>query len=115
MLHKHISQYISPNRLANLSKQCRVVAPNVSNKFPLDSNSAKEKQARTSITMGELMLSNKCPQRKNEAFTQHVTKPNYINRQTKRKLYLVDEDDDDDDEDDEILRGTILSNKYSFN
>ncbi|KAL4561954.1 hypothetical protein LXL04_034140 [Taraxacum kok-saghyz] len=52
--------------------------------------------------MGELMLSNKCPQRKNEAFTQNVTKPNSINRQTKRKLYLVDEDDDD--EDDEILQ-----------
>ncbi|KAL4561779.1 hypothetical protein LXL04_033953 [Taraxacum kok-saghyz] len=44
---KHISQYIAPNRLANLSKQRRVVAPNVSNKFPLDSNSTKEKQART--------------------------------------------------------------------
>ncbi|KAL4573773.1 hypothetical protein LXL04_020590 [Taraxacum kok-saghyz] len=95
---KHIPQYIAPNRLANLSKQRRVVAPNVSNKFPLESNAAKEKHARTSITMGELMLSNKCPQRKNEAFTQNVTKPNYINRQTKRKLYLVDEDDDDEDD-----------------
>ena len=63
--------------------------------------------------MGELMLSNKCPQRKNEAFTQNVTKPNYINRQTKRKLYLVDEDDED--EDDEMPQGTILSNKYLFN
>ncbi|KAL4564766.1 hypothetical protein LXL04_028837 [Taraxacum kok-saghyz] len=91
---KHIPQYIAPNRLANLSKQRRVVAPNVSNKFPLESNAAKEKHAITSITMGELMLSNKCPQRKNEAFTQNLTKPNYINRQTKRKLYLVDEDDE---------------------
>ncbi|KAL4574316.1 hypothetical protein LXL04_021145 [Taraxacum kok-saghyz] len=74
---KHIPQYIAPNRLANLSKQRRVVAPNVSNNFPLDSNSAKEKHARTSIIMGELI-------------------------QTKGKLYLVDEDDDD--EDDEILQ-----------
>ncbi|KAL6584466.1 hypothetical protein OROMI_003755 [Orobanche minor] len=98
---QHRRQYIAPmsmNRLATLGKQRRVIAPNVLNKFSLDSNATKENQSKAKITMRELISSNKGPQRQREVLKQNVTKPNCIRSGAKRQLVLVDEDDDEDDD-----------------
>ncbi|KAL8249646.1 hypothetical protein R6Q59_006514 [Mikania micrantha] len=91
---QHRSHYIAPlsmNKFANLAKKHRVLASKVSRKPPLDSNATKENQSKATITMAELILSNKVSQRQ-------MTKPNYIKRVAKRRLVLVDEDDDEYDE-----------------
>ncbi|KAD6796384.1 hypothetical protein E3N88_07280 [Mikania micrantha] len=98
---QHHSHYIAPlsmNKFANLAKQNRVIAPKVSQKVPLDSNATKEKHSKATITMAELLLGNKGPQRRREVFKENLTKPNYINGGAKRRLVLVDEDDDEYDE-----------------
>lgn len=107
MLQQHRPQYIAPmsmNRIANLTKQRRVIAPNVSNKYPLVSNATKENQSTAKTSMGDLILRNKGPQRGTEVFKQNAEKPNCIRSGAKRQLLLVDED-----EDDEISQGSILS------
>ncbi|KAI3752843.1 hypothetical protein L2E82_24881 [Cichorium intybus] len=70
----------------------KVVAPMVSNKYALDSNSTKENQSRARITMGDLILSNKGAQ--TLLSKQNVAEPNCIRSRAKRKLVLVDEDDE---------------------
>ncbi|XP_042751412.1 uncharacterized protein LOC111921034 isoform X1 [Lactuca sativa] len=96
---QHRPQYIAPmsmNRLANLTRQRRVIAPNVSNKYPLVSNATKEKQSRSKTSMGDLILRNKGPQREREVFKQNAEKHNCIISGAKRQLALVDEDEDDE-------------------
>ncbi|KAI3785193.1 hypothetical protein L1987_44307 [Smallanthus sonchifolius] len=94
---QHRPRYIAPmsmNRLANLAKQHRVIAPKVSHKFQLDSNATKDNHI-----VVDLILRKKCPQRQMEASKQNVAhRPNI-------QLVLVDEDDEifqaDVDENDE--------------
>ncbi|CAH1428093.1 unnamed protein product [Lactuca virosa] len=96
---QHRPQYIAPmsmNRLANLTRQRRVIAPNVLNKYPLASNAAKEKQSRSKTSMGDLILRNKGPQRGREVFKQNAENHNCIRSGPKRQLALVDEDEDDE-------------------
>ncbi|CAH1421292.1 unnamed protein product [Lactuca virosa] len=96
---QHRPQYIAPmsmNRLANLTSQRRVIAPNVLNKYPLASNATKEKQSRSKTSMGDLILRNKGPQRGRDVFKQNAEKHNCIRSGPKRELALVDEDEDDE-------------------
>ncbi|CAI9279915.1 unnamed protein product [Lactuca saligna] len=98
-VQQHRPQYIAPmsmNRLANLTRQRRVIAPNVSNKYPLVSNATKEKQSRSKTSMGDLILRNKGPQREREVFKQNAEKHNCIISGATRQLALVDEDEDDE-------------------
>ncbi|CAH1412402.1 unnamed protein product [Lactuca virosa] len=85
-----------PKRIANLTRQRRVIALNVSNKYPLVSNVTKEKQARAKTSMGDLILRNKGPQRRRDVFKQNTEKHNCIKSGAKRQLALVDEDEDDE-------------------
>ncbi|KAI3754181.1 hypothetical protein L1987_53959 [Smallanthus sonchifolius] len=86
---QHRPRYIAPmsmNRLANLAKQNRVIAPKVSHKFQLDSNATKENH-----TVGDLILRKKCPQRQMEA-----SKQNY-------EIHGDDSDKDLENEDDVLV------------
>ncbi|KAD3336146.1 hypothetical protein E3N88_31665 [Mikania micrantha] len=73
---QHHPQYIAPmsmNKLANLAKQHRVIAPKVTKKFPLDSNPTKEDHSRPTVA---------------------IAKTNSSNKGSQRQMVLVDEDDD---------------------
>ncbi|KAL8255139.1 hypothetical protein R6Q59_033360 [Mikania micrantha] len=43
------------NKFANLAKQNRVIAPKVSQKYPLDSDASKDKHSKATVTMAELI------------------------------------------------------------
>ncbi|KAL8249435.1 hypothetical protein R6Q59_006303 [Mikania micrantha] len=94
---QHRSHYIAPLSMNKLAKQHRVIAPRVSQKFSLDSIE-KENQSRETITMAELISSNKEAHRQKEVFKQNLTKPSLIKGGAKRRLVLIDEDDDEYDE-----------------
>ncbi|XP_035834063.1 uncharacterized protein LOC110885587 [Helianthus annuus] len=77
----HRAQYIPPmsmKKIANLAKLHRVNAPNVSQKVPSGSNTTRSNHQRATVTMGQLISSNKGG--------------------ANRSMALVDEDDYEDDE-----------------
>ncbi|KAF5788962.1 hypothetical protein HanXRQr2_Chr09g0365291 [Helianthus annuus] len=91
---QHRPRYIAPmslNKIAKLAKQHRVIAPKVS-----DSNTMKANHSKATLSMGELISSNKGT--KQRAFTQNLEKPACIKHGLKKRLVLVDENDDEDDE-----------------
>ncbi|KAD6454645.1 hypothetical protein E3N88_09351 [Mikania micrantha] len=108
---QHRSHYIAPlsmNKFANLAKQNRVIAPKVSQKYPLDSDASKDKHFKATVTMAELISCNKGPQRQMEVFKKKLTRPNCINGGQKDDWFLltkkmtndVDQNDEYEDMDD---------------
>ncbi|KAJ0619296.1 hypothetical protein HanOQP8_Chr02g0075091 [Helianthus annuus] len=92
---QHRPRYIAPmslNKIAKLAKQHRVIAPKVS-----DSNTMKANHSKATLSMGELISSNKGTKQR-ETFTQNLEKPACSKRGLKKRLVLVDEDDDEDDD-----------------
>ncbi|KAL8252260.1 hypothetical protein R6Q59_035953 [Mikania micrantha] len=106
---QHRQRYIAPmsmTKIANMAKQRRVIAPNV-----LDSNVIKDHHSKETITMGELISSNKGT-RKKEVFKKNLANPTCSKHKSNKHLILVDEDDDEDvdedvDEDDDILQDYV--------
>ncbi|KAL8239787.1 hypothetical protein R6Q59_016354 [Mikania micrantha] len=89
---QHRSHYIAPlsmNKFANLAKQNRVIAPKVSQKYPLDSDASKDKHFKATVTMAELISCNKGPQRQMEVFKKKLTRPNCINGGQKDDWFLL--------------------------
>ncbi|KAL8237841.1 hypothetical protein R6Q59_018922 [Mikania micrantha] len=99
---QHRPRYIAPmsmTKIANVAKQRRVIAPNV-----LDSNLIKDHQNKATLTMGELISSNKGTMQK-KVFSKNLENSTLVKHRSKKHLVFVDEDDDgDDDEDDDILQ-----------
>ncbi|KAD4585478.1 hypothetical protein E3N88_23079 [Mikania micrantha] len=106
---QHRQRYIAPmsmTKIANMAKQRRVIAPNV-----LDSNVIKDHHSKETITMGELISSNKGT-RKKEVFKKNLANSTCSKHKSNKHLILVDEDDDEDDdedvdEDDDILQDYV--------
>ncbi|MFS7907411.1 hypothetical protein Hanom_Chr01g00071041 [Helianthus anomalus] len=83
---------MSLNKISKLAKQHRVIAPKVS-----DSNTMKANHSKATLSMGELISSNKGTKQR-ETFTQNLEKPACIKHGLKKRLVLVDENDDEDDD-----------------
>ncbi|KAL8263568.1 hypothetical protein R6Q59_021698 [Mikania micrantha] len=95
---QHRQRYIAPmsmTKIANMAKQRRVIAPNA-----LDSNVIKDHHSKATITMGELISSNKGT-RKKEVFKKNLANPTCSKHKSSKDLILVDEDDNEDDDQDD--------------
>ncbi|KAD5318038.1 hypothetical protein E3N88_17984 [Mikania micrantha] len=85
------------NKFANLAKQNRVIAPKVSQKYPLDSDASKDKHSKATVTMAELISCNKWPQRQMEIM--------------KNQIQMDDSEDDLGNEDDVLIQEQLQGSK----
>ncbi|KAD3066893.1 hypothetical protein E3N88_34773 [Mikania micrantha] len=80
---QHRPRYIAPmsmTKIANVAKQRRVIAPNV-----LDSNLIKDHQNKATLTMGELISSNKGTMQK-KVFSKNLENSTLVKHRSKKHL-----------------------------
>jgi hypothetical protein len=90
---------MSLKKLANLSKERRLIAQNVTKKVALDSPLIEENKSGKTLTTRENRLHTKGSQGQKEVLKQNMNKANCIARGAKPQFGIVDDDEEHDDHD----------------